>query len=293
MKTNLTQLLYPLSPPAPCPRDPPRPMRILCLGLPRSGTDSLRTALLTLGLSRVWHGFDLPLYRPRDCALWVPLLRAKLSAEQQHKTTATTEHQLDPATFDWDRLLGDCDAVMDMPPCLFWAELLRFYPDARVIVNRRRDADAWHRSLDGAAQTVLRGWTLWTLSWFDPALFWWFTTAVLWMRAMGQPSGDFTVDGKAWAEKYYDELEKTLKAERREYLEWEVSEGWGPLCAFLGKEAPEEEFPWGNRGGNEFEKNANRAVGRMVQRAVARIGVLVVAVGGIAWAVLRRGYAES
>ncbi|KAJ7032752.1 hypothetical protein C8F04DRAFT_1106433 [Mycena alexandri] len=204
MKENLLQLLYPLSPPGPCPRDPSRPMRILCLGLPRSGTDSLRTALLTLGYSRVWHGFDLPLHRPRDCALWVPLLRAKL-AEQQAGHTTTTNHdaeqQLDPASFDWDRLLGDCDAVMDMPPCLFWAELLRFYPDARVVVNRRRDTDAWHRSLDGAAQTVLRGWTLWALSWFDPALYWWFTTAVLWMRAMGHPSGDFGVDGREWAER--------------------------------------------------------------------------------------------
>jgi hypothetical protein len=31
-------------------------------------------------------------------------------------------------------------------------------------------------------------------------------------------------------------------------LEWSVTEGWGPLCQFLGKDAPDSPFPKVNEG---------------------------------------------
>ncbi|KAK4948027.1 hypothetical protein LTR10_013081 [Elasticomyces elasticus] len=184
-------------------------MQILALGLPRSGTDSLRSALLRLGYRHVWHGFDLPATRSDDSPIWASLLAAKSRGDDRPGQI-----------FDWDILLGDCDCVMDMPPGIFAAELLDFYPHATVIVNRRRDMDAWHRSLNEASEMVLGSWTLWGLSWWDARLFWWYRSAVAWMGIMGD--GDFQRNGRRWADGHYKRLEGKLKAEGRKYLDWEV-----------------------------------------------------------------------
>jgi hypothetical protein len=47
--------------PPPRQRDPNKPMQVLCVGLPRSGTESLQQALLTLGYDYTYH-VRLPLY---------------------------------------------------------------------------------------------------------------------------------------------------------------------------------------------------------------------------------------
>lgn len=52
--------------------------------------------------------------------------------------------------------------------------------------------------------------------------------------------------GRKRYDEHYGELERLLKAEGREYLDWTVEDGWGPLCAFLEQKVPESEFPSGN-----------------------------------------------
>ena len=204
----------------------------------------------------------------------MPLLRAAARGDRS------------PArSFDWDVLLGDCDGIMDMPPLMFAEELLNFYPDANVILNRRRDMDAWHRSLNEAAETVLGSWVLWVLSWFDVKLRWWYTSAVLCMGIMGSGEGGFQRNGKRWGMEYYQRLERKLKEDGRGYLNWEVQDGWEPLCTFLRKEVPDEAFPWQNQSGKEFEDKANRAVERMVKRSMKTFGFVgIVMIGlGLAW----------
>jgi hypothetical protein len=241
-------------------------MEIIAVGLPRSGTDSLRTALLMLGYQGVWHGFDFPLKRPEDGVLWVPLLRAAAKGNRN------------PArNFDWDRLLGDCDGVMDMPPCMFTEELLDFYPDAKIIFNRRADMRAWHRSLNEAADTVMGSRLFWLLSWFDAELRWWYQSAFLCLSIMGSGPGGFKGNGLEWGLKYYERLEAKLQREGREYLRWDVKDGWASLCKFLQKDQPDEEFPWTNRSGDEFKQKSENAVKQMVKRSMARLVVLITA----------------
>jgi len=265
MAQRLFPHIYPLSPPHRT-RSPNRPMRILALGLPRSGTDSLRTALATLGYNPIWHGFEMPLSRPTESALWVPLLRAKARGDNQPGKS-----------MNWDVILGDCEVVMDMPPGVFAEELLDFYPDAKVILNRRRNMDSWHRSLGEAADMVLGSWFLWMLSWFDAELFWWYWSAVLWMGIMGK-GVSFEKYGKEWGVEYYERLERKMWREGKLYLDWVVQDGWEPLCDFLGTEVPNEEFPWKNKAGDEFQKNADKAVEKMVRRSLMRIGLIMAVV---------------
>lgn len=269
MSEKLYQWLYRLSPPPPRVRPANKPMEVLALGLPRSGTDSLRVALLDLGYSKIWHGFDLPANRPNDSAIWVPLLQAKERGDDRPGRD-----------FNWDVLLGDCDGVMDMPPGIFAEDLIDFYPGAKVILNRRRNMDDWHRSLSEAADLILGNWLVLTLSFWDAELYWWFRSAVLWMGIMGGPGQDFKRNGKEWAERYYERLEEKLKSEGREYLNWDVQQGWLPLCKFLDKPVPDQDFPWMNKGGGDFEENANKALEKMVKRAIARITITIALVSG-------------
>lgn len=41
--------------PEPRARDPKKPMQVICVGLPRSGTESLQMALLLLGYDYTYH----------------------------------------------------------------------------------------------------------------------------------------------------------------------------------------------------------------------------------------------
>ncbi len=268
MAQTLQDFIYQI--PAPI-RSRPRgtEMQVLALGLPRSGTDSLRTALLTLGYKCIWHGFELPLTRPNDTVLWVPLLR---SAARGDRSPARD--------YDWDVLLGDCDVVMDMPPCIFAEEMLDFYPRAKVVLNRRSDMTAWHRSLNEAAETILGSWVFWFLSWFDSKFRWWYQSAVLSISMMGPGLGGFKQNGLKWGIDYYDRLEAKMRNEGREYLNWDVKDGWAPLCRFLEKEKPNEDFPWTNKSGEKFKKKADQAAEKMVKRSMMKLAALVVVVAG-------------
>ena len=135
-----------------------RPLRVLCLGISRSGTDSLRTALLDLGYSNVHHGYRF-LERPGEILQWLRIahLRHTLRVES-----------LDAEEFD--KCLGDCEAVTDSAS-VFGHQLLTAYPDAKVVLNYREDVDAWHASVKRTIGILDTSWLVW-LFYFQTELFW-------------------------------------------------------------------------------------------------------------------------
>ena len=135
-----------------------RPLRVLCLGISRSGTDSLGTALLHLGYSNVHHGYRF-LERPGEILQWLRVahLRHTLRVES-----------LDAEEFD--KCLGDCEAVTDSAS-VFGHQLLTAYPDAKVVLNYREDVDAWHASVKRTIGILDTSWLVW-LFYFQTELFW-------------------------------------------------------------------------------------------------------------------------
>jgi hypothetical protein len=67
------------------------------------------------------------------------------------------------------------------------------------------------------------------------------------MRALAEKyhqhlwAGDFPKHGRARFREHNKFVEEIAPKER--FLNYEVKEGWAPLCAFLGKEIPEWDFP--------------------------------------------------
>lgn len=208
-----------------------KPMRVLCLGQSRTGTMALFTALQRLGY-KPYH-MAVAMGSPKtNLGLWCEALRAKFHGKGPKWGRA-----------EFDKLLGDYDAVADVPAICFAEELLEAYPEAKVVASTR-DVDSWLRSMDSTGGRVLR-WPLWeTLADWDPALagpFW--EHAQLVMPINFRTMGDFSPGSPARQAfiDHYQLLEKAVPEGRM--LTWRVQEGWKPLCEFLGEDVPEGEFP--------------------------------------------------
>lgn len=107
------------------------PMKVLALGVGRTGTASLRIALERLGYLKCYHMMSASMENPPDCLMWHDALLAKYDGVGEFGRK------------EWDQLLGDCQAVCDWPACAFAKELIEAYPNAKVILTTR-DVDSWH-----------------------------------------------------------------------------------------------------------------------------------------------------
>lgn len=266
---RLLHLIYPLDIPN---KSRDRPLEVLAVGLSRTGTDSLRQALLELGYQDVYHGFSYGASQ-NDSIQWIRLGQAQKSGNKAFLNAS-----------EFDRVLGHCDAVTDIPAAGFAAELLNLHPEAKVILNYREDVDAWVTScLNSIEQTSGSGqpWYEYFLSCFESSLFWrqwsyWW----VWARRFG---GDFEGNGKEWYLRHYREMDEKLKG--REHLKWKVEDGWGPLCKFLGKPVPQRAFPKGNIP-DDFIKTVSIYRAEWVRRAERNmriVGFVLVSivVGGV------------
>ncbi|GCB21755.1 hypothetical protein AAWM_04640 [Aspergillus awamori] len=232
-----------------------RPLRVICLGLPRCGTESLKGALETLGFGGVAHGFEWWLHHPNHSVLYCELLLLKLQNRMPTPEVIRERY--------FDRLLGDMDASTDVPTVWFASELLQAYPDAKVILNRRRDIQAWKKSFRASVLPMMQSWLYWIASWFNAELFW-----GVWLTRLGHQTllfnGDFEKNAEKAYRNHYEGLELILEANNRDYLDWSVNDGWldllsfsrssntwltrkrAPLCSFLDLPVPNTEFPSGN-----------------------------------------------
>ncbi|KAG9585101.1 hypothetical protein KCU86_g5115, partial [Aureobasidium melanogenum] len=218
-------------------------MRVLALGLSRSGTDSLRQALYILGMQNVWHGFNLinPSYPASNAKAFTRLARRKFNTSNNDKTPISRA--------DFEVILAGCDAVTDTPAAVFAPELIAAYPEAKVILNVR-DVDAWHKSMVSTLSTLPSNINYGWLIHFHHRLYW---TARSFYETTYYAlfDGNIEKNGKAAYQKHSEEVREVTQPER--FLEWRVEDGWGPLCEFLGVEVPDQDFPHGNNG-EEFHR---------------------------------------
>lgn len=212
-----------------------RPMRVLCLGMSRTGSMSLYTALQKLGY-KPYHmavAMDSP---KSSLGLWTEALQAKY--EGKGKPWGREE---------FDKLLGDYDGICDVPGCVFVEELTRAYPEAKVVLTTR-DVDAWLKSMQSTAGTCL-AWPTWSyVAPWDKSLTgpWWSFANVVMPHAYGTLNDFYSLDCPPRSKfGEHNELVKRVVPKER-LLEFQVKQGWRPLCDFLGDAAPGEDFPWIN-----------------------------------------------
>lgn len=160
-------------------------------------------------------------------------------------------------------------ATVDWPACEFYQELMAAFPDAKVLLNTR-EPESWYASTYE---------TLWKV---DQALPWWVPKV---MRQMhfdvvwnGRFEGMFADRAQAIAifNRHLDEVRRTVPPER--LLEFDISQGWEPLCRFLGKPLPPADVPFPHLNDRRFFRRLLLAF-RVAEWLVPMLGV-----AGLAWA---------
>lgn len=241
-------------------------MRVIGSGFGRTGTLSTKHALEELGFAPCYHMEEVF----RNPLTHVPVWADHLAGRP----------------VDWARHFSPYEAAVDFPASIVYRDLMDVFPEAKVL-HTVRDPDRWY---DSTRETIYLARDLW------PG----------WMRAAVPPVRDLSrvIDGmiwdglfegrfedRAWAidryEQWTDEVIATVPADR--LLVFDVREGWGPLCEFLGVLEPAGPFP--NVNDRDTMLRRFRRV-RVVSRAAPFVGGAVGAVGALGVARLlgrRRG----
>jgi hypothetical protein len=188
-------------------------LQVIGSGLGRTGTKSLHEALTMLGFGPCHHMFEVFEHR-ETMPLWIEAGKGRA---------------------DWDSIFEGYCSTVDYPSAAYWRELAARYPDAKVI-HTLRDPDEWFESTqatifrpDGNAATALKS---------DDV------TGEFFRSFVKPPLLDHLND-RDWLIDYFklhtEEVKAAIPPER--LLVYEVSEGWEPLCRFLGVPVPAEPFP--------------------------------------------------
>lgn len=210
------------------------PVKIIVCGLSRTGTSSIRAALKQLGYNDVYHYFSVLAENPRDSDMWVRAFRGKFGGAKPFSRA------------DWDQLLGDCEVLNDTPCNVFVQELMEAYPEAKVILTVRDNVDQWYESYLSSLQPY------WDELYLKRG-------AIGWLRKQMGPRnrcegmermllrhtfyGSFRETGKKAYIEHNDKVRRLVREQGRIFLEFNPRQGWKPLCAFLGKEVPTQEYP--------------------------------------------------
>ena len=195
----------------------------------RTGTLSLKLALEKLGYGPCYHMEDL-LKQLEDIRYWEGI-----------KARGDT---------DWERLFGSYQSAVDFPVVACYQQLLKKYPDARVILTLR-DEDDWYETASRAILKVQPG----LAEKIRIALKLPFSPRLRKLMRVFRMSGQFWQEhvGPRYKERgpaiaFYRQWNEQIRKEipSGKLLEYEVKEGWQPLCEFLGVEVPNEPFPRAN-----------------------------------------------
>lgn len=218
--------------PTPPPRVRTNPMKVICLGPSRSGTESLSIALKMLGF-QTCHGFDI-IYEENVGYIqeWAKLARRKYAG--------TPDGDVQISIADFDAVLGNSDAVMDIGAYFFAEEIIKAYPDAKVVLNLRRDLDAWHQSaINALVRDIDDRWLTHFLRRLNAEIFWlWLFCQVYGFRPFfrspnqGSLRHGLVCNGK-WVYRDHCNMVRGLVPKER-LLEWAVEDGWEPLCNVSG-----------------------------------------------------------
>jgi hypothetical protein len=199
------------------------PLTVICVGYPRTGTVSMKTALEQLGIKPCYHMSEV-IAKPDHWPLWIGAF--------------------DGVAQPWDRIFESYSAAADAPTCFFYEELARHFAKARIILTTR-DAGRWY---DSTQSTVL-----------SPGISLRFKAAPaefnnLLLKMGWHPDDPATHDRSAMIGKFlaHNAAVKRAIAPSR-LLVFEPSQGWAPLCGVLGQPVPEGPFPHINST-EEFNK---------------------------------------
>ena len=194
-------------------------LKVIGAGFGRTGTKSLKQALEVLGFGPCYH-------------------MVEAFAHPEHVPVWEAAAQGEPV--EWEDIFRSYQAAVDWPAAAFYAQLMARYPGARVILTVR-DPDRWYESMLN---------TLYAMGQLTAA------PPMAWLEVLFAPHRHrlIAVTSRLWDDlfggrfadrqhaidvftRYNADVQRRVPAER--LLVYDVTQGWEPLCAFLGVAVPE------------------------------------------------------
>ena len=186
-------------------------LKVVGAGVGRTGTHSLKLALEQLLGGPCHHMLEV-LGDPAQVPGWIDAIEGR--------------------PVDWSALLVRYRSLVDWPGASFWRELSEANPDALVLLSVR-DPDEWHRS---ATNTIFL-----TFDHMPPEVAPWMDAVRKLLRDRFSDRFDdptAMIDASA---RHNDTVRAEVPAGR--LLEWNLGDGWGPICERLRLPVPAEPFP--------------------------------------------------
>lgn len=207
-------------------------LEVIGAGFGRTGTVSLKKALEILGYDPCYHMHDL-MTTYGHVSFWIRLANG------------------DKVNFKDIFEKKGYKASVDTPCSSFWREQLEQYPGAKVVLTVR-DPEKWFKSWNDTIYSVISDSPNGTLL---------ANIALLFLNM--RPFHKLVIEKRIFKGSYskentikcFNEHNEQVKKEcpKDKLLVFEVSQGWEPLCKFLGKPVPDVPFPHLNDS-NEFKK---------------------------------------
>ena len=189
-------------------------LQVIGAGLGRTGTYSLKLAINQLGLGPCYHMEAVA----QDMAANVPLWSAALEGQP-----------------DWPTIYAGYPAAVDWPTAAFYRELHAAYPEAKFVLTHR-SPESWADSFGETIYKLLAG-----RDQAPPEARPWLEMVVGVIERNGFPQG-LDRDGLVRGFVAHNQAVRDAIPPAK-LLAYEVKEGWGPLCEFLGVDVPSEPFP--------------------------------------------------
>ncbi|KAJ5658940.1 hypothetical protein N7507_005391 [Penicillium longicatenatum] len=204
-------------------------MEILVLGLPRTGTQSLASALELIGYGKVYHMKEN--FLRDDHNIWSRAMDARFAGQGNRVDRE-----------DFAKLFGsEYMAVSDYPAARFSDELIASQWKTPLLHAWKAEKKAGTETEDDTQSTrfarneMVR--KIQTYVWKD----------------------DFGANAPQLFVEHNEHVRQLMKSRPEDFLEVNIAEGWQPLCRFLGKEIPNEGFPrkddW-----TRYKKNVQRGM---------------------------------
>ncbi len=203
---------------------------VIGAGVGRTGTYSLKLALNRLGFGPCHHMEEVLLNMPAQLPLWSAAVKGQP---------------------DWEAIYEGYPSAVDWPTAGFFRELHAACPEARFILTTR-SPESWVESFSATIYKLLAGAGQAPAEMRD-----WLAMALGVVGRTGFPLGLGEAELKRRFEAHAEAVRATIPA--RQLLVYQVKEGWGPLCAFLGVPVPEEDFPRTNDRGEFWDRVSGKA----------------------------------
>lgn len=255
-------------------------MKVIVAGLPKTGTKSMNAALKILGYDTI---YDYPENFQFLSKEWTKILTEGANKE------------------DFQRMYKNVDVCMDAPCCHYWEEIHEAFPESKMIFTKRDNEDEWYKSFQKQMKenTAISTMLMTKLSHTCSAMFQYgllvYRVALgvdcTWTLSKGTTFSELSV--RQCYRRHNTYIQQ--KAPKEATLEYNVKDGWGPLCKFLNRPVPNVPFPHKNKGGDIIKEymETHPLFFKIQRETLLSLSVLVGVVGYTVYSVVTNPFDNS